>query len=345
MRPNQATELTQSIARSLYEALFMWAVGLINRMSRGGQASSPNLPFAGVLDIFGFEAFKLNSLEQLFINYCNERLHQFFIEAAFKREQQMCNEEGIIIALKFQDNSTILTAIDSQDAKTGLGILPLLEDWKKGMNETKHRSCYSPHAEGVLTILDLVVALSHPDGWTLDREEQCNLQSGSNEAFTQSCHRRFGKSPVKCYVEPKLAAREHFEILHSCCPVRYCTSHFREKNMDVMPPDVLQLLLGSSKSFVKEILQGIIPDGAPTDKPKKGFIAAQLLRSVSALFTLLRSCEPKFVKCVKTNSSKLPMVMEEELVKNQLHTLSIIESLQIERQGFTYKKLYKETGT
>lgn len=301
LSPNQAKELTQSIARSLYEALFMWAVGLINTMSRGGKATAPNLPFAGVLDIFGFEAFKLNSLEQLLINYCNERLHQFFIEAAFKREQQMCKEEGINIDLKFQDNSSILTAIDSQDAKSGLGILPLLE-------------------------------------------EQCNLQSGSNEAFTQSCHRRFGKSPVKCYVEPKLAAREHFEILHSCCPVRYCTSHFREKNMDVMPSEVLQLLLGSSKSFVKEILQGIMPEAAaaPTDKPKKGFIAAQLLRSVSALFTLLRSCEPKFVKCVKTNSSKLPMVMEEELVKSQLHTLSIIESLQIERQGFTYKKLYKE---
>ncbi|CAL1128480.1 unnamed protein product [Cladocopium goreaui] len=111
----------------------------------------------------------------------------------------MCKEEGINIDLKFQDNSSILTAIDSQDAKSGLGILPLLE-------------------------------------------EQCNLQSGSNEAFTQSCHRRFGKSPVKCYVEPKLAAREHFEILHSCCPVRYCTSHFREKNMDVMPSEVLQVL-------------------------------------------------------------------------------------------------------
>ena len=300
LSPNQAKELTESIARSLYEALFMWAVGLINTMSRGGQATAPNLPFAGVLDIFGFEAFKLNSLEQLFINYCNERLHQFFIEAAFKREQQMCKEEGINIDLKFQDNSTILAVIDSQDAKTGLGILPLLE-------------------------------------------EQCNLQSGSNEAFTQSCHRRFSKNPVKCYVEPKLAAREHFEILHSCCPVRYCTSHFREKNMDVMPGEVLQLLLGSSKGFVKQILQGVLADAAaPTDKPKKGFIAAQLLRSVSALFTLLRSCEPKFVKCVKSNNNKQPLVMDEELVKSQLHTLSIIESLQIERQGFTYKKLYKE---
>ncbi|CAJ1382830.1 unnamed protein product [Effrenium voratum] len=153
--------------------------------------------FAGVLDIFGFEAFKLNSLEQLFINYCNERLHQFFIEAAFKREQAMCSEEGITIAIKFQDNAHILATIDSQDAKLGLGVLPLLE-------------------------------------------EQCGLQSGSNEAFTQSCHRRFGKSPVKCYVEPKMAAREHFEILHSCCPVRYCTAHFREKNMDVMPSEVLQ---------------------------------------------------------------------------------------------------------
>ncbi|CAJ1431996.1 unnamed protein product [Effrenium voratum] len=121
----------------------------------------------------------------------------FFIEAAFKREQAMCSEEGITIAIKFQDNAHILATIDSQDAKLGLGVLPLLE-------------------------------------------EQCGLQSGSNEAFTQSCHRRFGKSPVKCYVEPKMAAREHFEILHSCCPVRYCTAHFREKNMDVMPSEVLQ---------------------------------------------------------------------------------------------------------
>ncbi|CAJ1382829.1 unnamed protein product [Effrenium voratum] len=95
---------------------------------------------------------------------------------------------------------------------------------------------------------------------------------------------------------------------------------------------------------VKDMLQGVPMDIKlkHVKKPRKGFIAAQLLRSVGALFSLLRSSEPKFVKCVKTNTTKQAMIIDEETVKGQLHTLSIIESLQTERQGFTYKKLYKE---
>jgi myosin heavy subunit len=38
----------------------------------------------GVLDIFGFEVLKTNSLEQVFINFANEKLQQLYVKYIFK---------------------------------------------------------------------------------------------------------------------------------------------------------------------------------------------------------------------------------------------------------------------
>jgi len=47
------------------------------------------------LDIFGFEIFDNNSLEQFFINYANERLQGLYIEYMFKNECKIFEEEGL----------------------------------------------------------------------------------------------------------------------------------------------------------------------------------------------------------------------------------------------------------
>ena len=42
--------------------------------------------YIGILDVFGFENFKINLLEQLCINFANERLQQLFMDCLIKRE-------------------------------------------------------------------------------------------------------------------------------------------------------------------------------------------------------------------------------------------------------------------
>jgi len=63
----------------------------------------------GLLDIFGFESFQTNSLEQLCINMCNEQLQYFFNQHVFTWEQQEYMAEGIDIeVIHFADNRPIL---------------------------------------------------------------------------------------------------------------------------------------------------------------------------------------------------------------------------------------------
>jgi len=38
----------------------------------------------GILDIFGFEVLEINSLEQFFINFANEKLQQLYVSYIFK---------------------------------------------------------------------------------------------------------------------------------------------------------------------------------------------------------------------------------------------------------------------
>merc|ERR1712168_151441 len=79
-------------SKSLFARMFDWFVALVNDSL---DTPNPRKNFIGVLDIAGFEIFELNVLEQLLINYTNERLQQFFNHHMFVLEQETYKAEGI----------------------------------------------------------------------------------------------------------------------------------------------------------------------------------------------------------------------------------------------------------
>ncbi|KAE8295978.1 Myosin heavy chain, fast skeletal muscle [Larimichthys crocea] len=89
----QVNNSVTALAKSIYEKMFLWMVVRINEMLDTKQARQY---FIGVLDIAGFEIFDFNTLEQLCINFTNEKLQQFFNHTMFVLEQDEYKKEGIV---------------------------------------------------------------------------------------------------------------------------------------------------------------------------------------------------------------------------------------------------------
>ncbi len=74
MNFEEANNCRDALAKLLYGSAFNWIVDGINKSLNIGKYKS----FIGVLDIYGFETFEVNSFEQFCINYANEKLQQQF---------------------------------------------------------------------------------------------------------------------------------------------------------------------------------------------------------------------------------------------------------------------------
>ncbi|CAD7941448.1 unnamed protein product [Amoebophrya sp. A25] len=122
LRTEQAEACRDAAARYLYGRVFIDVVQKTNESI--GYRTDVDL-FCGVLDIFGFECFKINSFEQICINYTNERLQQFFNEFVFKLEESLYNREGIPWdPLDFPDNQASVDLLEQKPT----GIFAMLDE-------------------------------------------------------------------------------------------------------------------------------------------------------------------------------------------------------------------------
>jgi myosin heavy subunit len=106
----------EAICKAIYSKAFDYILRKINFAISNPEEmkGKKNVLKIGLLDIFGFENFKLNSFEQLCINYANERLQQYFNNHIFKMEQEEYKKENIDYAnVEFRDNKEIIELIDA----------------------------------------------------------------------------------------------------------------------------------------------------------------------------------------------------------------------------------------
>ncbi|KAI4482923.1 hypothetical protein M0802_013597 [Mischocyttarus mexicanus] len=120
----EANNARDALAKAIYSKLFDHIVARINK-SIPFKASSY---YIGVLDIAGFEYFKVNSFEQFCINYCNEKLQQFFNERILKYEQDLYARESLNVPkISYVDNQDCIDLIESK----ANGIFSLLDEESK----------------------------------------------------------------------------------------------------------------------------------------------------------------------------------------------------------------------
>ncbi|KAK9888017.1 hypothetical protein WA026_000301 [Henosepilachna vigintioctopunctata] len=85
----ECQERKNSFMRFLYDSLFHYLVTTINNQIFYEKEHD----CLGILDIYGFESFFLNTFEQLCINYANERLQQYYIQDYFKKQMNYAYEK------------------------------------------------------------------------------------------------------------------------------------------------------------------------------------------------------------------------------------------------------------
>ncbi|KAF4012053.1 hypothetical protein G4228_004144 [Cervus hanglu yarkandensis] len=99
------------LAKLVYARLFDWLVSVIN----SSICATPDswTTFIGLLDVYGFESFPNNSLEQLCINYANEKLQQHFVAHYLRAQQEEYAVEGLAWSfVSYQDNQPCLDLIE-----------------------------------------------------------------------------------------------------------------------------------------------------------------------------------------------------------------------------------------
>lgn len=320
---SQATDSRDATAKALYGRLFSWIVSYINDKTR----QKGELPFVGVLDIFGFEDFEVNSFEQFCINYANERLQLYFNHHIFKLEQEEYEKEQVSWSkIEFIDNQGCIDLI----GKKPLGLVQILDEesnFPKSTDQSFLAKIYQNYEKNAYFVKPkqqkAVFGIRHYAGdvtYTAD-----NFLEKNRDTLRADLQDVLSNSALQLVVTIFSQSAEEVPSLDFAGASEDAT---RSGNSTMRS-------LASSSSGLNGSVRSATSKKTPT-------VGAQFHASLNDLISTLTACNPYFVRCVKPNSQKVAGKMDLHMVTAQLRYSGMLETIKVRKAGYAVRTLFSD---
>ncbi|EGG17675.1 myosin IF [Cavenderia fasciculata] len=301
---HQACNARDSLARVLYERLFGHILDRLNTTLKPKDRVHVE-SMIGILDIYGFEVFQNNSFEQFIINYANEKLQQLFIHLVLRQEQEDYEKEGINwVNINYFDNAPVIELIEGHP----VGLFKLLEE-----------SCLVGQATPE-TLMNKFNQFFDKHPFYQSFEQTLALSPSSPQSF---------ETPV-C----------QFTVKHYAGKVTYDLTHFLAKNRDSLHHDLL-LAVETSKNDIIHSIYSISEQLKISNSKRMPMTSAQQFKvAINELISILLTCQPHYIRCIKSNDQKKSNYFDHERVLDQIRYLNTVDTVKVIKAGFANKWHY-----
>jgi len=314
-----AAQLLDGVCKALYSRLFNWTVNTINlHLNKQG---GDDLPTIGVLDIFGFETFARNDLEQLLINYTNESLQLTFNKQVLEAEAALYQREGLAISEEDKVALDPTQVVDSSNKR----CIELLQGVSVPQEKGKKKSAGVP---GVLTII----------------HEQGRIPKPTEKKLIEKLHKTFqsqgGRNNMyPNYMTVKKRMRTQFTIKHYAGKVAYTVGNFLAKNNDMLPKATTELFKSSTSELVRAVW-----DCSDTSGRKKDSIVSKFVKQIKGLSDDLNATQCAFIRCIKPNAlmTRAEGWFDRRYITKQLKNLSIPKTADVLKSGLPTRIPYAQ---
>uniref|UniRef100_A0A670ZAY8 Myosin VC n=1 Tax=Pseudonaja textilis TaxID=8673 RepID=A0A670ZAY8_PSETE len=302
----QAINARDALAKKIYSHLFDFIVEQINKAL---QFSGKQHSFIGVLDIYGFETFDLNSFEQFCINYANEKLQQQFNLHVFKLEQEEYMKENIPWTLiDFYDNQPVIDLIEAK-----MGILELLDEeclLPQGTDENWLQKLYN-------NFMNKNPLFEKPrmSNTSFIIQHFADKVEYKNEGFLE-------KNRDTVY-------EVLIDILRNC-KFRLFANFFQDGPVPLSPFNSA-IKVKSAKTVI-----------VSPNKQFRATVGSKFRSSLYLLMETLNATTPHYVRCIKPNDQKLAFEFDSKRVVQQLRACGVLETIRISSQSYPSRWTYIE---